>query len=257
VQLFIAFSATCFWKRSNAYMVYRSLSLLMTAGGLAVLGSLTLYASPARAQVIFDRTTLNSIEVGGSSIETFETYTNGFGNATAPGAAMLNATASVNGNGHGLVIPGITISDSGNAQRNGDEYFGVHTTTVLGAAITITFAAEPPAVGIDLLEYGGYPDHFTPTALDAMNSTVSAHSGITVNGPSPVFFGYQHARGIGLANPSARHHSFSPIINSPTTGNGSRAAESKPGSIALLGSMGVLGTAIGFSRVRRRRSEAK
>jgi hypothetical protein len=69
---------------------------------------------------------------GGGTTETFENFSVADGTSVILDATPLTSTTVTNGQGPGLIVPGLTISDNGGElQWNGNYYYGLPTKTVL------------------------------------------------------------------------------------------------------------------------------
>jgi hypothetical protein len=221
--------------------------------GLTV-GAVGLILTVAEAKaggVVADRPTLNTILGGSAMNEGFESYN--FSGLTDTAAVLnvttLDSTTVANGQGPGLVIPGLSITDSSNLQWNSDGYFGLVTQSLSGGygPLVVSFTSLTTAFGLDLETYSGYPNTFTVTVYAGDDTTVLYTTSITASVPTPaVFFGYQDTGGIGAVSFSSPSQGFSPVIDNLEFGSG---AVPEPSSIVLASIAGLAG--LGYT-VRRR-----
>ena len=220
---------------------------------------LVLLAGPvlAGAQVIADRTTLNSLVGAGGKTVDFEAFSIGSEGATSiTGVSTLNSTTIVSGQGPNLVPAGVTFSfGSGNLQWNGAGYYNAPSREILANqtnSIEIIFTTPAKAFGLDARAFNGYSETATITVYAANNTTVlSTISSISLptNGTA-YFFGYQSASGIGKVVLSQTPNSWSPMIDNLTF-----SVIPEPPVYALLGA--GLALLVGVSRRIRRSKSAR
>lgn len=184
-----------------------------------------LFAIPAvgLAQVIPDRTTLNSIVGASGKTVDFETFSIGSGGATSAGVAVLDFNTIASGQGPNLVLAGVTFSvPAGNIQWDGINYYSSPSREILGNAsnstLTITFTNPTKAFGLDLRAFNGLGATASATVYGSDNTTVlSTIPGINLpSSGAPVFFGYQSASGIGKVVLTQNNYGWSPIIDNLT-----------------------------------------
>jgi hypothetical protein len=181
-------------------------------------------ATPALAQVVADRTTLNSI-LGASAVTAdFEGFSIATGGAVdVSGVTQLDNGTLVNGQGPALVPAGVTFlfPGGGNLQWNDNGYYSAPSREILtnvNNAIEIQFTNATKAFGIDLRAFSGYTETITATVYGADKTTVLS----TIPNLSPssagtaLFFGYQSASGIGKVTFSQTPNNWSPIIDNLT-----------------------------------------
>jgi hypothetical protein len=194
-------------------------------------------AAPALAQVIADRTTLNSI-LGASAVTAdFEGFSVASGNATnVSGVTQLDNGTLVNGQGPALVPAGVTIifPGGGNLQWNGAGYYSAPSREILtnvNNAIEIQFTTAAKAFGVDLRAFAGYTETVTATVYAADKTTVlSTNSSLSPSSSgTALFYGYQSVSGIGKVVFSQTPNNWSPIIDNLTF-----AAIPEPATVSLL-----------------------
>jgi hypothetical protein len=196
---------------------------------------------------------LNSILGGGAINEHFETYNIANGSSFSLGSSALNSSTVANGQGPGLVVAGMTISDTSGLQWNGNSLLGLATKSVSGVgpspSINIAFTQPTTAFGIDLETYQGFPTTISATVFATDNmTTLGTMSGVSVPGPSPVFLGFTSTSGVGSVLLTSSGQTFSVVIDNLTFGVTTVA---EPRSVAML-SFGLV--AIGGWIWRRRRA---
>lgn len=216
---------------------------------------LLLFSLPAvgLAQVIANRTTLNSIVGVNGKTADFESYSISSNNALSAGVDVLNSTTIANSQGPGLVPGGVTFSVStGNIQWDGASYFNSPSREILGnnsaGSLTITFSSPALAFGLDLRAFSGLPFTASVTVYAADNTTVLSTTP-SINLPSSgaaVFFGYQAAAGIGKVILSQTTYTYSPIIDNLTF-----SVIPEPPPYVLLGG-GLMLVAMVRRRIRHR-----
>jgi hypothetical protein len=204
---------------------------------------------------IATRAALNSLLGGGGITEGFEAYSLG-ANSNDPVGSVYNASSTPNGQGPGLVVPGISFSRPGNNLIiMGTTSFGGNSQRLIWDSntsnpITFDFLASTTAFGVDLLTIGGTTGPTTVTVFGSDDSTVLATFpgvGLNSNPQTPVFFGYEDANGIGSIR-------FSLTAGGPAFDNvtfGIAAALPEPASLALWSILGLTG---GIGAWRRRRA---
>ena len=143
----------------------------------------------------------------------------------------LDSTSIANGQGPGLVLPGITIGTAGGFQGlqwNGAGYFGQPSKDLISMVpgITITFDHPVTAFGLDLLTFSG--ELSSGAAIGIFDRTVGIERGefwgISVpSAPpdqqvSPVFFGYYDPAGFNFITIGNTLQLHSIIIDNVTFG---------------------------------------
>ena len=179
-------------------------------------------AGPLAAQaggLVPDRTTLDAITGSLGVTETFESYNLAAGTAlTFTGINVFDSTVPLNGQGPGLVDPGVTFSGS-LLQWDAATYFGAPTKEILfnSSTITIDFAVPTIAFGVDVRDFAGYSDMMSAAIYAADGTTLlatfSGGSAVALGGGTPVFFGYQDSSGIGRVTLTMQASPWSPLID--------------------------------------------
>jgi hypothetical protein len=191
---------------SQATRRYCAVTILVT--GVATL-SLLRIGGPAQAAAIATRTDLQTILGGSGTLEDFESYIIPDGSAmNLLDITVLDSTSVTNGQGPGLVIPGVSFSlgmggflQAGLGDWNGAAYFGSPSKEILtgNSILAINFASPVRAFGMDLRAFTGFgatatmsvfgPDGATPIGL--ISSIGLSDDGI------PLFAGWEDKSGIG------------------------------------------------------------
>ena len=218
--------------------------------GLAVgLGTLFVgFPQRAEAGLIADRATLDALLGPTAVTEDFERFQIGFGDAVNLDVATLDSSTIANGQGPGLVVPGVRFVSSSQLQWNGPGWFGQPSKDLLSnsgdSTLLVDFTAATSAFGLELLSFTGFPDTAMVTIYASDDATVLAtFSGIPVAGE---FFGFTDPGGIGGARLTGVFP-WSPIIDNLEFGRVTAVPE--PSSL-LMTTGGILGLAL----LRRRRS---
>ncbi len=193
------------------------------------------FLSPAAwAGPVISRAALDAMLGVGASKETFESYPVAAGSNVGVGTS-LSSTSTPNGQSAGLIAPGVTLSTSnGVVLWQGANYFKLPTKTIganIGTDIIIDFTVFTNAVGLDLLNYGGYAATYDVTAF-GLDDTTILQSFTGINFPkavTPTFFGFEHAAGVGRVSVVAVA-GFGPVIDNLTFGT-----VPEPASLALVG----------------------
>jgi hypothetical protein len=225
----------------------------------------------ARAGFLTNRAQLDSVLGSFAVTENFEKFNVANGNAApltdAQGNPIqtLDSTTVANGQGPGLVIPGVTFSTTGfqALQWNGADYFGQPSKNLQAESkpIRVTFDTRTLAFGLDMTVFQGFPDTANVTIFSADNTTVLATGVFNVpdttdtNGHViPVFLGYQDesGRGIGSVLIDNVQQTWSINIDNVEFGLGGPPIIPEPASTTLLGTA-VVG--ISLYAIRRRRQK--
>lgn len=201
---------------------------------------LTLFAVvfPAvQAAPIVTRAGLQTILGGPGSVEDFESFNIGTGNATTIDCATLSAAAVCNGQGPGLVIDGVSFVFSGAGQWNGQSYFGAPSRELLsnGQPLVVDFTSPARAFGVDLRAFSGFPATAAISIYGADDSTLLgtitsinlASSGV------PVFAGWEDASGIGSFSLTQSGRAWSPMMDNLEFGPANLSVP-EPASALLL-----------------------
>ena len=202
----------------------------------------------ASAQQISTRVELNAILSSGYEYtDAFEGYNIGVGGSDNTNLTSLNSTSIVNGQGPGLVGPGVTYStyDTGFTGEqdflfwNGPGYFGGASKNIESGqqGIEFTYTLNVNAMGVDLSDFQGFGDTYTAYVYNGIN-LVGTSSG-TLSGPTPTFFGWQNAGGITSVILVDSVNYWSPIVDEHSFGF---APTPEPASMAALtlGSLALL-----------------
>jgi hypothetical protein len=215
----------------------------------------------ARAGAIGSRAALQALLGGPGTLEDFEAFSIASGSAVVTGVALLNSTTIVNGQGPGLVVPGVDFTfGTGLLQWDGAGYFGSPSKEILSGApagqpISIDWTASPVrAFGIDLRAFTGFgatatmlifgPDH--TTLIGTLPGVGLPDSGV------PLFVGWEDAGGIGKVSFTQLGQPWSPIIDNLEFGG--TASVPEPTALTLLG-IGLAGMA-GYGWRRRKQAVA-
>lgn len=140
---------------------------------------------------------------GPGTTENFGNFTISNGTAANLTCATLNATAVCNGQGPGLVVPGINITFGSLAgQWNGVNYHSAPAQEVgsNGQPLTVTFTTPVNAFGVYIRAYPGFAATPTATILGPDDATViGIIPNISLNSTTGalVFVGWQANSGIG------------------------------------------------------------
>jgi hypothetical protein len=206
----------------------------------------------ADAAVVADRAALDALLGGAAVTEGFESFTICYGCAVNLDVAVLNSNSIANGQGPGLVVPGVNFVTSQQVQLNGPGYYGQPSNNILSNSnsswLMIDFTVLTSAFGMDLLTFAGYPDVATVTVFATDDITpLATISGISIPTSSPVFFGYEDAAGIGKVVLTGTF-GWSPLIDNVTFGP---TSVPEPATSLLLGA-GLFGAALVRSKMKRR-----
>lgn len=208
---------------------------------LWILGLALGLASTAQAGSLSSRAELQALLGGPGFLEDFESFPISNGGATRIDCATLDASALCNGEGAGLVLPGVSIlfGVAGDGQWNGASYFGAPSREVLSNTqpLVIDFATPARAFGVDLRAFSGFPATASLTVFAGDDATeIGSLSGIDLlTTGAPVFVGWEDAGGIGRVSLTQSGRTWSPIVD-----NLESDVVPEPASIVLVG-IGLLG----------------
>src|SRR5262245_45482503 len=173
-------------------------------------------AHSAEAASIADRSTLQALLVAGS-LEDFESFVVASGTASDLNCSTLDAAAVCNGQGPGLVVPGVSFPLSIHGQWNGAGYFGSPSRELLGGdpALVIDFSVPVQAFGVDLRAFSGFPATATMKVFASDDLTpIGTLAPITLVGAGiPVFAGWEDPAGIGRVELTQTVQAWTPPID--------------------------------------------
>ena len=203
---------------------------------------------PAQAGVVASRVALQGIMGGPGTLETFNGFSIRNGDSLEISCNPLSSTATCNGQGPGLIVPGIEISQATyRVIWNGTGYFAATTSrtirgfsAALGGQLDISFAQSQRAVGFDLAAVAFFPDVGTVSFFGPDQTTLlGTISAITLPASGAFSFaGWADAGGIGRVTLAGSAYNWSPLLD-----NLEFAAVSvpEPTSLALLAWRGAIG----------------
>ena len=190
------------------------------------MGAITLMLatiSHVSAAVVLSRSGLQTLLGGPGTIEDFESYVVGYGTNGSAGDTAFDSTSVLNGQGPGLVKPGLSFSGGAGTQWNGPGYFGSPSKEYLRYGditikpMVIDFSIVLTAFGLDLRAYSGFG---TTAAMDiyATDDTtlIGSLTGISLSASGvPVFAGWENNTGIGkvVLSQTPWGSGWSPIID--------------------------------------------
>jgi hypothetical protein len=210
-----------------------------------------LFIAHSQAAIVLTRPALQVILGGPGTLEDFESYNIGVGNAVVLNTSVLNNATIANGQGPGLVIPGVTFTDGSNLQWDGAGYYGSPSKEILGNGqpLAINFSAPTIAFGVDLREFLGYPDVARVDVYAPDDTTlIGSIPGIVQSGTGvPVFAGWEDAGGIGRVVISGVNYNWTPIIDNLEFGR-STSGVPELSSALVWAMMTVGGVAVAWRR---------
>jgi hypothetical protein len=215
-----------------------SLGILAAAMTIFALG----WSPPVQAASIASRAALQALLVGPGTLEDFETFS-----VSVTGAELdcstLDSAAICNGQGPGLVVPGVSIGflvDTG--QWNPAGFFGAPSREILSSRqpLVIDFTVPVQAFGVDLRAFSTFPATAT-IAIFATDDATSIGTLSSISLPTsgaPVFAGWEDPAGIGRLSLTQSERDWSPIVDNLEFG-----VIPEPACAALLG-LGLAGLAM-------------
>lgn len=214
-------------------------------------------APAVQAAALVDRPALQAVLGGPGTLEDFESYVaSPAGGADGIGVGVLDSTTIVNGQGPGLVVPGVTFTGPNSGLQWDDAgYFGAPSREILigapaGQPLGIDFAGSVGAFGVDLRAFSGFPATATMTIFAADDtSVIGVLSSLSLGGGgSPIFAGWEDAGGIGRVELTQTGQPWSPIIDNLEFGKHNGTPVPEAGS--TLASLGL--ALAGLASLRRR-----
>ncbi len=202
-------------------------------------------AGAAAAQQIATRTQLNQIlSTGYEYTDAFQAYSIASGGAATLGVSSMNSTSILNGQGPGLLDPGVTYSTANQGdllQWNGVNYVGSMRQEILSNdnSLVLTYTMGVDAMGVDLRDYAGYGQNFTADVYNGSN-LVGQLSGTLAGAGTTQFFGWENAGGITsvVFTGSGSSDYWSPIIQEHSYGQAVLSPE--PSTIAAFALGGLI-----------------
>jgi len=219
--------------------LWRALAVMLAVCGNAQLADAAL--------ILPDRGTLDRLLRTEAVRENFERFpVDPFG-AIDLDVDSLDATTVTNGQGPGLLVPGITIEDESGLQWNGRGYFGQPSRTISGGStLHIDFHDPVGAFGLDLLVFAHLADIARVSVFAADDTTLIGTFQIPVFDPSfEMFFGIADRGRIGRVSLTGTTWPWSPVVDDLTFGT---RAVPEPGVAILF----MVGGAMAWRRFRRR-----
>lgn len=207
---------------------------------LSVSALFTFLTGIGYADPILTRSDLLNQLGSGAVTETFESYSISPGMAAMLDTATLDSSTIVNGQGPGLVSPGVSFKTAGELtnygnvlQLNAPGYYGASSNELLSdtTGINIAFSAPVNAFGLDLRDFSGYTSSTDIYVYDSSGNLVYSTSNMGLDG-NPMFWGYGYYLGISKVVLLSPESAWSPIIDNVTFGSSSVP---EPTSIFLLG----------------------
>jgi hypothetical protein len=209
------------------------------------------FIAESPAAVVLTRPALQALLGGPGTLEDFESFNISSGNAAVLDVSVLHSASIANGQGPGLVVPGVTYTSSV-LQWNGDTYYGSPSREILGNAqpFTIDFSASVDAYGVDLRAYTGFPA-VAQMDVYATNDTtlIGTLAGIALGGVgSPFFVGWEDAAGIGKFVLTQTGQSWAPIIDNLEFGRRTTTGIPELSSVLVWSMMTLSGLALAWRR---------
>lgn len=218
----------------------------------AIAATLALAAPAAQAGPLISRTDLQSALGGPGTLEDFETYPVANGDAATLACVPITSASTCNGQGPGLVRPGLALSNAGLLQWNGVGFGGAPSREVFGQenGLTVDFSIPITAFGLDARTFSAFGLALGLLRVYAEDDTteIGSLAGIVLDETgSRIFVGWQDAAGIGKIVLSGSA-GISPIIDNLEYGAVAASVPTpEPTGITLL----ALGLTVLAARRRR------
>lgn len=218
-----------------------------------------LSGAAAQGAALSSRAQLQALLGGAGTVEDFESYAVAAGTGVRIQCPFVTSTAICDGQGPGLVVPGVQFGFSREidpplpaiaGQWNGAGYLGSASKELTSATLSglnVTFTVPVTAFGIDVRTFTGFAANANVTIYGTDNSTVlgTITSVPLASTGLPVFLGWHDVDGIGRVffDASPVYSGVPPIDN----------LEFGVAVIPLPASIWVLGGALGALGTLRRR----
>ena len=187
------------------------------------LGATLLGFGETKADFLPDRASLNALLGARAVSEPLETYQVESPRDPDILGSTLSSTTVVNGQGPGLVKPGVifsldpAVSPPPTLQWNPSGYFGLTTKTLAGSRSTllaITFSAPTTAFGVAVKTYVQFSDTVVAVVYAADGVTELGRRNLSLVGTGAVFLGYSNPdAGIGRVTLTSTTRPFTPVID--------------------------------------------
>ena len=180
------------------------------------------------------------------TVETFEAFNIANGTAIRVDCPVLDSSAICNGQGPGLVLPGVSYVFTTSGQWDGAGYFGSTSKEILSSdsPFTINFTPAVTIFGVNLRAYTGYPATATVTVYGPDDTTVIGTLSNVYLGSAGVALrvGWQNSTGIGKVVLAQTGQLFSPIIDDLEFGAATATLTLSPGSAAPGSPIAIAGS---------------